>query len=224
MDKWLARIRQMSMARKTLVAVVLLVLLVGLGIGKWVYDLRSEGASEGGQSESVRPSAEPVSPVEDENTEDAESESAEPTEGASKVSQEESAKKALKAVVPVWASLKYSETGTDSAKWQSTWRDMPEAGPSLVTQSSKNFVPLFRGVITLNADAKVDTLKDVELVWQKGNLSGWTVQMDRHLASANGSGVLDETEALTWEFTVEQKDDGSSQVTGYSTAADNSDH
>lgn len=226
MDKWIARVQGMSATKKALAMVVIVLLLIAVGLGKWALDLRAEANQEkdaSGATASASHSAEPVSPVEEESTEGAE-ETPEPTEGASKVPQEDSAKQALKKLVPVWASLKYSETGTDSAKWQESWRDMPEAGDSLVTQSDNNFVPLFRGIIALNADAKVDTLKDMELVWQKENLSGWTVQMDRHLTSSDGSGALDETEKVTWEFTVEQKDDGSSQVTGYSAAADNSDH
>lgn len=226
MDKWIAKIEQMSATKKTLAVIVVLLLLVGVGVGKWVYDIRSEAADQRqapSESASPSPSAEPVSPVEGETSEPTE-ESAGPATETPKASQEKSAKDALKALVPVWASLKYSETGTDSAKWQSSWRDLPEAAPSLVNQSGDNFVPLFRGVITLNANAKVDTLKKVELVWQKGNLSGWTVEMDRHLTSSDGSGVLDETESVMWEFMVEQKDDGSSQVTGYSAASDDSDH
>lgn len=226
MDKWIAKVEQMSVLQKTLALLLVLLVLVGAGVGKWVYDMRAEAAAQkeaASASASPAPSAEPVSPIEGETTAPAE-ETPEPTEEAPGVSQKDSAKDALTTLVPVWASLDYAKTGTDSAKWQTTWRDMPEAGPSLVTQSRNNFVGLFRGVITLNANAKVDTLKHVELVWQEGNLSGWTVEMDRNLTSADGSGVLDETESVMWEFTVEQQGDGSSQVTGYSAAADDHDH
>lgn len=216
-DKLIAWIEDLSVRQKTLALLLILLLLIGAGVGKWVYDMRAEAAAEQEEeSRSASPSAEPVSPVEGDSPETTES----PTPSQTPtVSQDASAKKALKEVVPLWASLDYAETGTDSAKWQSSWRDKPAAGPSLVTQSQDNFVPLFRGIINLNANAKVDTLKKVERVWQEGNLSGWTVEMDRHLTSADGSDVLDETETVMWEFTVEQKDDGSSQVSGYTAAA-----
>lgn len=218
-DKLVAWVEGLSVRQKTLALLLILLLLIGVGVGKWVYDIRAEATAEQEKrSANPSPSAEPVSPVEGDSPESTETSEPTPSETPA-VSQDDSAKKALKEVVPVWASLDYAETGTDSAKWQASWRDKPEAGPALVTQSRNNFVPLFRGIMTLNANAKVDTLKKVERVWQEGNLSGWTVEMDRQLTSADGSDVLDETETVMWEFTVEQGDDGSSQVTGYTAAA-----
>lgn len=223
MKNLIAWVEGWSAKQKVGALLLVMVLLIGAGVGKWVYDMQVAGSEEE-TSPSEPPTAEPVSPVEGGGTEDA-TETEEPSPSATPtISQEDSAKEALGAVVPLWASLEYSETGVDAGQWQKTWRDEPAAGSSFVSQSSDNFVPLFRGVIGLNANAKVDTLKNVELVWQEGNLSGWTVVMDRHLTSADGSGALDETETVTWEFTVEQQDDGSSQVTGYSAAAADHDH
>lgn len=226
MDKLIARIEELTVTQKVMAVVLVMVLLVGAGIGKWIYDMRTESAeAEPATSETSSPSAEPVSPV-GSSSEPTETEEPSPTHDPA-VSQKDSAKDALKSVVPLWASLDYAKTGTDNAKWLASWQNESAAGDSLVTQSRNNFVPLFRGVINLNANAKVDTLKKVELVWQEGNLSGWTVTMDRQLTSADESGVLDETETVLWEFTVEQNDDGSSEVTGYAAAAkdhDDSDH
>lgn len=220
------KLAQLTDKQKLIGVSVILLLLVGAGVATWVWDMRS--SNQGEQQQATPPQQEPtaVEPVPGETSE--ESDYAEPSESATEVeadvSQEDSAKEALEAVVPKWASLQVSEVGSDSGQWLDTWQEEPAAGESLKTQSRNNFVGLFKGIINLNVDAKVDTLKDIESAWQQDNLSGWEVSMDRKLESFDESGGVNETETVTWEFTVEQQSDGSSQITGYSaTAADHED-
>lgn len=201
-------------------SIVLVFALVGIGV--WVYDTYAAGQDESPQTQTpAQPGPEAVNAAPGPSVTDTEepSESPSPTASAEGVSQEESAKQALESVVPVWASLDVREVGQDRDKWVDSWRDEPGVSSSFATQSRNNFVSLFKGILNLDVDAKVDTLKSIENVWQEGNLSGWNVTMDRRLVSPDGSDVVDETETVMWEFVVEQQSDGSSQLTGYSSVS-----
>lgn len=226
MNKWSA----LSDKQKLAVLLVVLVLLSGFGIGSWAMERFSSSDSEEGagpSSASSSSSVEAVSPVESSPTD---SPSSSPSSGSatstssgssgsssssSPQDQDASAKAALKSVVPKWVSLDYGKVGSDQTEWAKQWRDDPAAASSFVSQSRGEFVPMFRGVIALEANAKADSLKRVKKVWQEGTLSGWQVDVDRKLSSPGGSGSVNETETLKWEFTVEQQSDGSSQVTAF---------
>lgn len=177
----------------------------------------SAGAEGSGGTESSGPGAESEASESEASGSDSGSDSGS-GEGSEGMSQEESAKEALRSVVPQWASLEYGAIGVDETAWLKSWRDDPAVGAGLVSQSRGAFVELFGGIMRLNVDAKVDTLKEVEEVSQEGNLSSWHVEMERHLTSVDESGAVDETETVAWTFTVEQDSNGSSQVTGYEAA------
>lgn len=131
-------------------------------------------------------------------------------------SQKESAREALEAVVPQWASLQYGKVGTDVAAWADTWADDLQTSGEFESQSKSRFVELWGGVMSLDVNASVDTLKHVEMLWQQDNLSGWRVVVDRKLSSVDESGGVHVTETIDWEFTVEQQQDGSSRIVSFS--------
>lgn len=212
------------------VLLVVMLLLCGAGIGKWVYDTWGPGDAQGGGDPGV-PSVEPVAPVpaqsdgggasdeggdmsdgggQDASGSDDHTDQSKATK--KKPSQDKSAKAALNAVVPKWGSLAFTKTGPDADQWVATWRDTPGASSTLVTQSRDNFANLWSGAARLKADAKVDSLKEVKKVWEAGDSSGWDVTMERKLT--NDAGV-DETETIAWEFTVKQSEDGQSEVVSF---------
>lgn len=222
------KLPELSQTQKVAALIAVLVLLAGVGVGKWVLD---RGAQEGVDTPPVSqsPSEPPVTagrPPEGSSSSSGTATTPPPStssasSSASAADQAKSAKSALTSLIPKWASTDYSEVGTDERKWANGWKDEPAASSGFLSQSKREFVGLFHGVISLEADAKVDSLKKIEKIWQEEGQSGWRVQVERQLTSSGG---LDETETLTWEFTVDQKSDGTSEVTAFITEPSSGDH
>lgn len=194
-----------------------LALLAGIGIGQWAYGMTGDSGDEptGGPSSS-EPTVEAASPAPPSPTStptsDSSAESSQDSPSSSPQDQDKSAQAALKSLIPKWASMKYETVGTDETKWVAGWKDDPAAGSSFTSQSKRHFIRLFHGVISLEADANVDSLKKIEKVWAEEGQSGWRVQVERQLTNSGG---LKEKESLEWEFTVDQKSDGTSEVTAF---------
>ena len=212
------RLPEMTDKRKAVAVFTALFLLVAVGLGPRLYGLTNDSDDEPGRggatsSEPTPEAATPASPTT--TTATTSSPAASSSTSSTSVTQKDqdaSARAALKSVVPKWASMKYEDVGTDETKWLEGWRDEPAAASSFKDQSKKHFISLFHGVISLEADAKADSLKSVRKVWSEDGQSGWLVKVDRELTNSGG---MKETESLEWEFIVDLKNDGTSEVTAF---------
>lgn len=129
--------------------------------------------------------------------------------------QDESAREALEAVVPVWATYDSGAWGTDVSAWTATWADDPHVDPTFLDLSERRSTELWSVLVSSGVNANGATLADVQLSWKQENVSAWNVTIQRNLVSADGSGSISMVETTSWEFTVEQQEDGSSRLTGF---------
>lgn len=193
---------------KLLLALAAAVVLGGIGIGAWLYERGTAEQPAPSPTASAPPSVEPV-PVQPSggggasDSGGASDDGGASPQGAPVADPDAAAREALAAVVPTWGSYDYGEFGTDNTGWVESWRDNPYVAESLVDQSAGQFLNIFPNVFGLGANAKVATLKDVQPSWSSGDQSGWTVTFDRQLTSADGSGAVNVTETVTYEFTVD---------------------
>lgn len=131
--------------------------------------------------------------------------SAEPFVG----SQDETAKKALERLVPVWGTVPIRSSGNDVDAWVDSFRDLPEVSSEFIDNSEQSYLGLNEGALKMGVDVNVKDLKDVHQVWKSDELSGWVVTADREWTND----AVRESDEMSWEFTVEyDPDEQTSQV------------
>lgn len=210
----------MSPQRPRFLIVLLVAALALSGIGAWTYFASEKEPGQAPASTSASAPSEGVAPVSVAPASGTASASGSDAGGAASPAgpmpnQEPSAREALDAVVPKWASYDTAAWGTDTSQWLASWSSDPHADSVFRAQSERDAAVLWSSVFSMDVDAKGATLKDVQLSWKSGNLSGWNVTVERSLTSADGSGTVQMSESVTWEFTVEQQEDGTSRVIGF---------
>lgn len=133
---------------------------------------------------------------------------------------EAAAKKVIEDAIPGWATLNTRE-GTSAASWEESFRQDAGISGDFTSRSLLAFDDLWGGAFQMDVSVNDASITKQEELWNIGSHSLWRVTVERTLVP-NLDGVDGErTEEVTWDFLIEQNDEGSQLVAFADPSEDN---
>ncbi len=127
-------------------------------------------------------------------------------ERAAQPGDEEAARAALAAVVPVWASADLVEADAGRT-WVASFESLPQVSTSFVNVSKGRFSQLWGGALQADSSTHGATIASADRLWDLGSESLWRVTIDRKVVSNRGVEALNHDERVMFDFLVDHHPD-----------------
>lgn len=135
---------------------------------------------------------------------------------------EAAAKAVIRDVVPGWATLENTKS-TSAASWEQAFRNEAGTTDEFVGYSLLAFDDVWGGLFQMDMSARDAKVTDMEELWNEGSHSLWRVEVQRRLVPNMEGAPGGRTETVSWDFLIEQTEEGSKLTAFVEPSKDNED-